>query len=677
MRAELLRSIAVVVLAALGGLPAGARAEGQTPATQPAPRLPLKLFAQLERTRSAEISPDGSHFVAISNRDGRYCVTIHPLPVHAGKIILYPPYDPKFEYLWAHWAGDSHVLISEIAAFERGWQGMYSWSAGNETRLLSAAVDGSSIINAIRPIREAQTGSAVARETANVTAPVQDQVIDWMAGDPDHVLVSIADRPTEAGGASVRRVDVRTGDYTYVKSAIEGIQEWITDRAGEVRIGLGYSYKGSVNRWLTYRNPASGRWQEITDSPLATRNYSFVGFDADARYLLVLGPGADGRRALLRWDMVEGHSAGTVYSDPKQEAEGVVYAPDRSGAVIGLLLQNEDDVYLDDAWKHRMALLHEALPGMRLGITSVTRDGKQFIVEATSSTEPGVFYLFDSEKRQLTAIAYARSGLEPEEMAPVRWIEYRARDGLDIHGLLTVPRGREAKNLPVVLLPHGGPLAHDTGQFDWIAQFLANRGYAVLQPNFRGSTGYGIAFERAGDRQWGRAMQDDLSDGVQWLIQQGIADPTRIAIVGGSYGGYAALMGAAKTPELFRCAVSINGVSDLVALLVSDNGYFKDEEVAHLIGDPSADRGMLEAVSPIQQVDKMKVPVLLLHAKDDLRVDFSQSERMYGALRRAGKPVEFVAIGTGHHWLLNEAARTQVLTALEAFLEKNLRAQGS
>jgi dipeptidyl aminopeptidase/acylaminoacyl peptidase len=293
-------------------------------------------------------------------------------------------------------------------------------------------------------------------------------------------------------------------------------------------------------------------------------------------------------------------------------------------------------------------------------------------VRVTSSTEPGTYYLFDSEKHQLTPIDYARSGLEPEQMAPVRRIEYQARDGVTIHGLLTVPRGLEAKSLPAVLLPHGGPLAHDSLQFDWIAQFLANRGYVVLQPNFRGSSGYGIAFERAGDRQWGRSMQDDVTDGAQWLIQQGIADATRMAIVGGSYGGYAALMGAVKTPDLFRCAVSLNGVSDLVALLTSDTGGFKDELIARHIGDPSADRDMLEAVSPIRQIDKIKVPVLLLHAKDDLRVDPDQSRRMLDALQKAGKPSKFVAIESGEHWLLNEAGRTQFLTALEEFLAANM-----
>jgi len=663
----------------MGGALPVALAQDAAPAARPAPKLALKLFAQLERTRSAEISPDGRHFVTISSKDGRYCVMIHSLPLNSGKTILYPPYDPQFEYLWARWAGDSHVLASELAVHDRGIQSESgtTWFAGHETRLFSAAADGSAFFNVIRPIKEKQTGSDIAHESADVTAPIQDDVIDWLPNETDRVLVSIADRPVRDRGASVRKINVTNGEYTYVKGPVDGIATWRTDRAGEVRLGFGYSRKSEVNRWFTYRNPATGQWRNMPDSPLASDRYEFAGFDSDPRYTFVLGPAAADRRALLRWDLVEDRAADTVYSDPQQEVEGIVYAPDHSRQIIGVALGDRTIVYLEPTWKRRMESLQAALPGMRLDVTSVTRDGTQFIVHAFSGTEPGVYYLFNAAKHELTAVDYARSGLKPEQLAPVRWIEYKARDGLPIHGLLTVPRGLPAKNLPAVLLPHGGPIAHDTLEFDWIAQFLANRGYAVLQPNFRGSTGYGIAFEHAGDRQWGRAMQDDLTDGARWLAQEGIADPTRMAIVGASYGGYAALMGAIKTPDLFRCAVSLNGVSDLVALMTSDTGGFKDEEIARRIGDPAADRAMLEAVSPVRHVDTIKVPVLLVHAKDDMRVNFDQSRRMQDALKAAGKSSDLVAIEKGDHWLLNEAGRTRFLTALEEFLAANLRPQGT
>jgi len=670
-------------LAALSGVAPLVLAQDTPPAgQQPAPKLPLKLFAQLERTRWAEISPDGKHFVSISNKDGHYCVMIHPLPLNSGKTILYPPYDPHFEVRWAHWRSDSRVLVSEIAASDRGLQGSILWHPSDETRLFSAAADGSAFINVIRPLKEEATGSMISHENANVAAFIQDDVIDWLPNEQDQVLVAIRERQSideyERHGvftkdAAVRKVNVASGEYTYLKSPTKGIVTWRTDQAHELRLGFGRSFRGEVNRWFTYRDPATGEWRESSKSPLLTDHYVFLEFDSDPHYAFVLGPTETGRRGLLRWDMVADKPSGTLYSDPQSEVERVVYAPDHSRKIIGVAVEDRL-VYLDPLWKRRMESLHDALPGLRLEVTSGTRDGTQFIVHAFSATEPGVYYQFDAEKHKLTAMDYARSGLEPEQMAPVRWIEYQAQDGLTIHGLLTLPRGLPAKNLPAVLLPHGGPIARDSLVFDWIAQFLANRGYAVLQPNFRGSTGYGIAFVDAGDRQWGHAMQDDLTDGAQWLTHQGIADPKRMAIVGGwSYGGYAALMGTIKTPDLFRCAVSFNSVSDLMAWLNSNTSGFKDEEQAKRIGDPSADRDMLEAVSPIRQIDKIKVPILLIHAKDDLQVKFDQSQRMYDALQKAGKPSKFVPLESGEHWMLNEAARTQFLTALEEFLASNMQ----
>lgn len=208
---------------------------------------------------------------------------------------------------------------------------------------------------------------------------------------------------------------------------------------------------------------------------------------------------------------------------------------------------------------------------------AVTGNGKFVILRASSVTEPGTYYLYDVGKKALSQLDYDYAGLGPENAAYRQAITYKARDGLQIEAFLTLPRGKQPKNLPMVLLVHGGPWAKDGIDYEWWSQFLANRGYAVLQPNFRGSTGYGQAFLDKGDGQWGLAMQDDLSDGVAWMIANGIVDKNRICIAGGSYGGYAAQMAAVKTPDLFKCASSLNGVSDIMRVLFDDNGSFKSE----------------------------------------------------------------------------------------------------
>jgi dipeptidyl aminopeptidase/acylaminoacyl peptidase len=294
------------------------------------------------------------------------------------------------------------------------------------------------------------------------------------------------------------------------------------------------------------------------------------------------------------------------------------------------------------------------------------------LLRATNPSEPGLRYLYDVTKKSITELEYDYAGLGATN-APYRTtIKYTARDSLAIEAFLTVPRGVDPKNLPTIMLPHGGPWAQDDVNYDYLAAFLANRGYAVLQPNFRGSTGYGKAFLDKGNGQWGLTMQDDLTDGVEWLVKNGISDKARICILGGSYGGYAALMGAVKTPDLFKCAISINGVSDILKLLKGDTGGFKEEVTARLIGDLDKDYERLKTTSPYYNVEKITAPILLIHAKDDQRVDYRQSTRMRDKLLTAGKPVEYVEIADGEHFLENEAARTTYLTAVENFLAKHL-----
>jgi acetyl esterase/lipase len=334
-----------------------------------------------------------------------------------------------------------------------------------------------------------------------------------------------------------------------------------------------------------------------------------------------------------------------------------------------------DDWFRYDCFDPLMAKLVEAVPqklpvGCRWSFVDFADDPRKMIVYTESATDSGSYYFIDFSTGDVKFMAENYPDLPVEWLTEKKPIDYLAADGLKIHAYLTLPPKREAKNLPLIVLPHGGPEARDYIDFDWQAQALASRGYAVLQPNFRGSSDYGAAFTNAGHGQWGRKMQTDLSDGVRELVKQGVVDPKRVAIVGASYGGYAALAGATLDAGVYRCAVSIAGVADLEYFtrfekrkyghMSSAAAYWKD-----YLGD-----GSYADISPLRQAAHAYCPILLIHGKDDTVVPFYQSEEMEKALKAAGKTVEFVPFEGQDHWELNEASRISMMKDIVAFLDK-------
>jgi dipeptidyl aminopeptidase/acylaminoacyl peptidase len=303
------------------------------------------------------------------------------------------------------------------------------------------------------------------------------------------------------------------------------------------------------------------------------------------------------------------------------------------------------------------------------------------LLYADGGAQPGRYMLFDRAAKKLTQVARSRPEIDARDIAEVVTIEYKARDGLKIPGIITWPTNVPAdqrKKLPLVVMPHGGPESYDSVGFDWLAQFLANEGYMVLQPNFRGSSGFGAAFAEAGYHEWGRKMQDDITDGVKATQTVGWSDPARTCIFGWSYGGYAALAGGATTPDIYKCVAAIAGPSDLRAML----GWEKRERGAdstayaywsRVIGDPDADKEAIDAVSPARLAAQFKAPVLLIHGTEDRIVDPAQSDKMESALKAAGKQVTYIRIKGDDHGLVNPDSRKTALTALSEFLAKYLK----
>ncbi|HMA49773.1 MAG TPA: prolyl oligopeptidase family serine peptidase, partial [Magnetospirillaceae bacterium] len=350
---------------------------------------------------------------------------------------------------------------------------------------------------------------------------------------------------------------------------------------------------------------------------------------------------------------------------PGVDAHGAVV----NGKLVGYRFGDGDVTYFDADWQKMANSVRKVLPGRRVELVDRSADGKRFLAFATAIGQAPSYWLLDlrGPKAVLNPLFQNYDAIPPEQIAPVMEVSYSARDGLEIPAFLTLPVNRKPGPLPFVVLPHGGPLARDTGQFDYMAQFFAALGYGVLQPQFRGSTGRGWAFEQAGYGQWGRKSQDDITDGTHWLIEKGYADPARIAIVGASYGGYAALMGVAREPALYRCAVSISGVADL----------------AHLVGEVGATYGgltsipdvkeknvPLTAISPVKHVGSIQVPVLLLHGRRDFTVPVEHSEAMERALKHVDKAVEAAYFDDADHFFTREKDRIAMLHTLQSFLRR-------
>lgn len=638
---------------------AGALAFARMADAQPE-RLPVATFAKLPTYSQAQISPEGTHFAFVTSFKGRKHLLIQE--ANAGQTgaqpVLLPPIE-EADISWFRWANNDRLLISYA------FTGQRYRSETTETRLISVRRDGTDPILLVRPKRMSSSDPH-----ARAIAQIQDDVVDFLPEDPDHILLSV-DTDLDLR-SEVLRINVNTGRKKRVQTGRAGVQHWKTDHSGAIRLGYGILARGreKEEQWMLFRDPGKEKWQKAVRMEWYEKGYRPIAFSEEPSIAFVAGSEMTGREALYKVDLVSGEILETVFSHDRVDIDGVIYAPNGRRVVGVRYTDHRPRVRHFDKFHARLQeVFDQLLPDTTNRIVNVARGGQLMLVLASSDREPGAYYLFDRTRSELGFVMAQRPEIEPEKMAPMQPVSYAARDGLEIDGYLTLPLGLEANRLPTVVLPHGGPGARDYVRYDYWVQFLANRGYAVFQPNFRGSTGYGDAFYDAGRREWGKAMQDDVTDGAKWLIDQGIADARRVCIMGGSYGGYAALMGAVKTPGLFNCAVSINGVTDLPMMVAESRRYVGGKIWTKSIGENRAD---LKDYSPFHQVDKIRIPVLLIQADDDARVPKDHAKKMARKLKKAKKDVTLVRLKDGGHSLDTEAARLGTLKAVERFLAEHL-----
>lgn len=428
---------------------------------------------------------------------------------------------------------------------------------------------------------------------------------------------------------------------------------------------------------LLYRPSTNQAWSVIYSSTTDEADVSPIGFGANGQLLVYSHNGTD-FWGLHSFDPVAKDVGACLFRDSNNDIVRAVLSP--AGALLGAFYEADRIKFqaLDPNYQKVQASLDAALPDTVNVPVSMTADGSKIIYLCFSDRDPGAYYLVDAAKNEFGIVGRSGPWIKPQQMAPVQPIQFSARDGLLVHGYLTLPQTANPTNLPLVMFPHGGPAARDSWRFDPEVQFLANRGYAVLQINFRGSVGYGLKFHEAGFKEWGGKMQDDITDGIKWAIAKGIADPQRIAIFGASYGGYAALMGLITTPELFKCAICYAGVTDVrsitrkARLRGEIRGHF-ERVLREEIGDYRADKARLREISPVNLADKISAPLLLAYGAQDPIVDIAQARAFAKALKKNKKPFELIVEEHEGHGFSSESARSNLLQRVDLFLRQNLR----
>ncbi|MHC4931554.1 MAG: S9 family peptidase [Planctomycetota bacterium] len=600
--------------------------------------IPLEDFFRRPERIAPKVSPGGHRIAYLAPWKRR--LNIHVQDLETGEVTRATS-DGDRDLLDYSWVSDGRLLYAQ----DKG---------GDENfRLYAVDCDGSNAVD-LTPFDE-----------------VQCRIVDELEEVEGKLLFAMNRRNKEI--FDVYRLDTNTGAMELVVENPGNHEEWLVDHDGRLRVAV---TTDGVNKSILYRETEQEEWRTIA-------NYTFkegaapLKFTADNSALYVASNVGRDKTAIFEYDLESGKEIALIYEHPEVDVHHLLWSK-KHKKVLGVRFEVDrpEFHFFDDRRRAIQEALDRELPDTLNALVSSSRDENTFVVRAGSDRHRGTYHLFDSERMKLTALFEAAPWLKPDEMASVEPIAYEARDGRKIRGYLVLPAGREPKGLPLIVHPHGGPWARDEWGFRNEEQFLANRGYAVLKMNFRGSTGFGREFMESSFGQWGLTMQDDVTDGVKWAIAQGIADPDRVAIYGGSYGGYATLSGLVKTPELYACGISYVGVSNIFTWLAAFPPYWKPylEMVHEMVGHPERDAERLRETSPWFHADRIRAPLLVVQGANDPRVKQQESDQMVAALRERGVEVEYLVRENEGHGFLIEENQFDFYRAMETFLAKHLGA---
>ena len=598
--------------------------------------IPLEDFFRNPEKSSYKISPDGKYYSYMAPYMDRMNIFIQEIGKEEATQLTFETERDLSGYTWAN---NTRILFLKDTGGDENF------------KLFGVDVSGENLIG-----------------LTNFEG-VRTQFIDDLEDNPEEMIIGMNKR--DARIFDPYRLNVNTGELTMLAENPGNIQGWMTDHEGNLRIAIAID---GLETSLLYRETEQDEFKTIL-----TTNYNeevdplFFTFDNKNIYASS-NLGRD-KKSIVLFDLSSGKEIETIFEHPEVDVSGLTYSHKRKVlTTVSYYTDKSHRFFFDDEVKKIIGRLEKDLGEYEIGISSYNKDESVFIVRTYSDKSMGSYYVYNKNTDELSLIHEVAPWLDESIMADQKPISYKSRDGYTINGYLTLPNGKEAKNLPVVVNPHGGPWARDYWGFNPEVQFLVNRGFAVLQMNFRGSVGYGREFKEISYKQWGKNMQNDITDGVNWLISEGIADKSKVAIYGASYGGYATLAGLTFTPNLYCCGVDYVGVSNLFTFMKSIPPYWEQylDMMYDMVGDPVKDSLLLRDASPVYHVDQIQVPLFVAQGANDPRVNINESDQIVEAMNIRGIEVEYMVKDNEGHGFHNQENQFDFYRAMEAFLEKHM-----
>jgi len=600
------------------------------------------FFRNPEKTRY-QLSPDGAHFSYMGPYERRQNIFVQPVGSEEAIRITSEKERDIAGYFWAN---DNRLI--------------YIKDAGGDENFSLFAVD-----------RDGQNAKDLTPFEG-----VRIEIIDDLEDIPTEIIIGMNKNNPQL--FEPYRLNIETGELTQLaknENPAEPISSWMTDHEGKLRIAT--KIKDGINSTLLYRDSEDEPFREVLTTDFReTVAPLFFSFDNSSIVYMASNLGRD-KTIITQFDMATGKEVGEpIFSHEEVDVDNLNYS--RKRKVLTSVMYNAAKRgfhFLDDQAKATYDRLKKELGDYEVFIVSKNKAENKMMIRTFSDRSLEAYYFYDQGTDQLQKITEVSPWLDENDMAEMQPIQYKSRDGLTINGYLTLPKGKNANKLPIVINPHGGPWARDSWGFNPEIQLLAIRGYGVLQMNFRGSVGYGREFWEKSFKQWGKTMQDDITDGVNWLVKEGIADPERIAIYGGSYGGYATLAGVTFTPDLYACVIDYVGVSNLFTFMNTIPPYWKPylEMMYTMVGNPEDDKELMAAASPALHVDKIQTPLLVIQGANDPRVNIDESDQIVSKLRARGVEVPYLVKYDEGHGFRNEENRFESYKIMVGFLAKHLQ----
>jgi dipeptidyl aminopeptidase/acylaminoacyl peptidase len=597
--------------------------------------IPLRDFFRNPEQSGFQISPDGNSISFAQPYQNRLNVFVQP---RKGGQAVRITSETERDVAGYFWKGSNRIVYAK------------DFKGDENFHVVAVDADGKNLVD-LTPFEK-----------------VRAEIIDDRFDNDDEMIIAMNKRNLEI--FDVYRVDLKTNQLTLIAENPGNVTGWVTDHTGSIRLAL---VTDGVNSSILHRPDENSPFKTVITTNFKEQIQPLF-FDFDNKLLFASSNINRDKAAIVRVDPETAKEESVIFQHPEVDVAGLAWSRKRKVYTeVQFVTWKRERKFFDAEIESIYRDLESQLPGYEIDLQSTNKDENIFVVAAWNDRTQGVRYLYEAAAKKLTKLAEIAPWLREADLAEMKPITYKARDGLAIHGYITLPSGG-GKNLPLVVNPHGGPWARNVWGYNAEMQFLANRGYAVLQINFRGSTGYGRAFWEASFKQWGKKMQDDVTDGVNYAIAEGIADPKRVGIYGGSYGGYCTLAGLAFTPELYACGVDYVGVSNLFTFLKTIPPYWKPmlDMFYEMVGNPETDKALLAEASPVLHADNIRVPLLIAQGAQDPRVNIDESDQMVAALNKHGIAVEYLVKENEGHGFHNEENRFEFYEAMEKFLKKYL-----